>query len=98
MTDARSAGLGFVLQQQQHGYTWHIVQASSRFLSDTKSRYAAIKEMLGVSWAITKCHKLLAGLSYFDIIIDHSPLLAILNNRSLDEIEIRDYRDCVKAN
>ena len=86
MTDA-SCGLGFVLQQQ-HGDIWHIVQTGSRFLSDTESRYATIeKEMFGVSRAILKCHKFLAGLSHFGIISDYNPLLAILNNCRLDEIE-----------
>ena len=64
------------------------LQAGSRFLSDTESRYATIKkEVLGVSWAILKYHKFLAGLSHFDIITDYNPLLAILNNRRFDEIE-----------
>ena len=52
MTEASCVGLGFVLQQQ-HGDTWHIVQAGARFLSDTKSRYATTKkEMLGVSFFV----------------------------------------------
>ena len=43
--------------------------------------------MVGVFWAILKSHKFLAGLPHFDIITDHSLLLAILNNRRLDEIK-----------
>ena len=58
------------------------------FLSDRESRYATIeKEMLGVTWAVIKCHKFLAGLPHSDIITDHKPLLSILNNRRFDEIE-----------
>ena len=87
LTDASNKGLGFILQQQS-GDKWHVVQAGSRFLTDTESRYATIeKEMLGVTWAVIKCHKFLAGLQHFDIITDHNPLLSILNNRRLDEIE-----------
>ena len=53
-TDASRQGLGFVLQQQT-GEEWTLVQAGSRFLSDTETRYAVIElEMLAVCWAITK--------------------------------------------
>ena len=87
MTDASRKGLGFVLQQM-HGDNWRIVQAGSRFLGDTETRYVTIEtEMLGVTWAVLKCHKFLAGLPHFQIITDHNPLLAILNHRRLDEIE-----------
>ena len=87
LTDASNKGIGFVLQQK-HADNWHLVQAGSRFLSDPETRYATIeKEMLGVVWAVKKCHKFLAGLSHFQIIVDHNPLLSILNNRRLDEIE-----------
>ena len=87
MTDASCKGLGFV-SQQMHGDKWQIVQAGSRFLSDTETRYATIeKEMLGVTWAVLKCRKFLASLHHFEVITDHNPLLAILNNRRLDEIE-----------
>ena len=87
MTDASNTGLSFVLQQK-HRDTWQVIQAGSRFLSDPKSRYATIeKEMLGVAWAVKKCHKFLAGLAHFKAITDHNPLLPILNNRRHDEIE-----------
>ena len=87
MTDASKKGLGFVLQQK-HTDKWHLIQAGSRFLTDTETRYATIeKEMLGIAWAVKKCHKFLAGLAHFDIVTDHNPLLSILNHRRLDEIE-----------
>ena len=48
-TDASRQGLGFILQQKQ-GDTWELVQAGSRFLSDTESRYAVIVlELLAVT-------------------------------------------------
>ena len=53
-TDASRQGLGFTLQQKG-GDGWTLVQAGSRFLSDTESRYAIIElELLAVAWAITK--------------------------------------------
>ena len=86
-TDASRQGLGFVLQQK-HGDRWALIQAGSRFLSDAESRYAIIElELLGVTWAVTKCKIFLAGLSHFSIVTDHHPLVPILNNYRLDEIE-----------
>ncbi len=86
-TDASRHGLGFVLQQL-HQDKWALVQAGSRFLSDTESRYAIIElEMLAVSWAIIKCRIFLAGLPHFTVRTDHHPLIPILNNHRLDEIE-----------
>ena len=87
-TDAsRLNGLGFVLRQKVDG-DWRVVQAGSRFLTDTESRYATIElEMLAVAWAVRKCHLFLAGLDHFAVITDHKPLLPILNSHRLDEIE-----------
>lgn len=42
-TDASQQGLGFVLQQRTGNDTWTLVQAGSRFLTDTESRYAIIE-------------------------------------------------------
>ena len=82
--DASHQGLGFVLQQK----SWALIQAGSRFLSDTKSRYAIIElEILAVSWVITKCKLFLAGLPHFTVLTDHHPLVPILNNHRLDEVE-----------
>ena len=86
-TDASHQGLGFVLQQKS-GESWVLIQAGSRFLSDTESRYAVIElELLAVSWAILKCRIFLAGLPHFSVVTDHYPLISILNNYRLDEIE-----------
>ena len=86
-TDASRQGLGFVLQQK-HDETWPLVQAGSRFLSDTESRYAIIElELLAVTWVISKCNIFLAGLQHFHVITDHHPLIPILNNHRLDEIK-----------
>ena len=46
---SRLNGLGFVLKQQQEDKTWRMVQAGSRFLTETESRYAMIEiELLAV--------------------------------------------------
>ncbi|XP_043228769.1 uncharacterized protein K02A2.6-like [Amphibalanus amphitrite] len=84
---ARTRGLGFVLQQR-HGDTWKMVQCGSRFLTDTESRYAVVElECLACLWALRKCHIFLAGLPQFDLIVDHRPLVPILNSKRLSEID-----------
>ena len=86
-TDASRHGLGFILQQNNAG-TWNLIQAGSRFLTDTESRYAVVElEMLAVCWAVSKCKLFLTGLQHFTIITDHNPLIPILNSHRLDEIE-----------
>ena len=86
-TDASRQGLGFILQQKTDD-NWALIQAGSKFLSDSESRYAIIElELLAVSWATIKCKLFLAGLPHFMIVTDHHPLIPILNNHRLDEIE-----------
>ena len=86
-TDVSRQCLGFILQQKTRDM-WSLVQAGSRFLSDAETRYAIIElELLSVTWAITKCHLFLVGLPPFTVITDHHPLVPILNNHRLDEID-----------
>ena len=44
-------------------------------------------ECLAVTWAIKKCNIFLAGIDHFTVIMDHNPLIPILNTHRLDEIE-----------
>jgi len=87
-TDAsRRKGLGFALLQQ-HDRKWRLVQCGSRFLSDTESRYAMVElELLAVVWAMLKCRLFLHGLPEFQLVVDHQPLVPILNNYTLDMVE-----------
>ena len=82
-------GLGFILQQKQPTGEWRVVQAGSRSLTDVETRYATIElEMLAVAWAVNrKCRLFLNGLEHFDILVDHRPLITILNSKNMDEIE-----------
>ena len=88
-TDASKLhGMGFVLQQQQRDETWSVVQAGSRFITDTETRYAAIElEMAAVVWAFKKCRLFLSGLPHIDVFVDHRPLVPIMNAKTLDQIE-----------
>ena len=87
-TDAsRRKGLGFALLQQ-HGEQWRLVQCGSRFLQDSETRYAIVElELLAVVWAVQKCRLYLLGLSSFNVVTDHQPLIPILNHYTLDMVE-----------
>ena len=90
-TDASRQGLGYILQQQ-HGESWSLVQASSRFLSDAESRYAIIElELLAVAWAVAKCNMFLAGLQQFSVVTDHNPLVPIVDTRSRPRVDVYWY-------
>lgn len=87
-TDAsRLNGLGFVVKQQQEDDSWKIVQASSRFLSSAETRYAMVElELLAIAWACQKARPFLEGI-HFDLFTDHRPLIPILNDYSLSDVE-----------
>ena len=87
-TDAsRKNGLGFALLQK-HDNHWRLIQAGSRFLIEAEARYATIElELCGVVWAMKKCRLYLLGLPHFTLIVDHQPLVTILDKYSLDAVE-----------
>ncbi len=84
---SRLKGLGFALLQR-HGEQWKLEICGSRFLLDTESRYAMIEiELLAIVWAIkVKCRLYLEGCK-FQFVIDHKPLVPILNNYTLDMVD-----------
>ena len=82
--------LGNMLSLLPQYNTLHI-QHSEAFLLpmlNTEAHYAVVGlEMLDVCWAISKCKLFFSGLQHFTVITDHNPLIPILNNHHLDEIE-----------
>ena len=42
-------------------------------------------ELLGIVWAVEKCRLFLEGLSNFEVVTDHRPLIPIINGHRLDE-------------
>ena len=88
-TDAsRTKGLGCALLQKDHEGRWRLIEANSRFISETEARYAMVElELLGVKWAMKKLHNYLFGLPQFELIVDHQPLISILNKQTLDCID-----------
>ena len=64
-----------------------MITCGSRFLSEAERSYAVIElELLAIQWAVQKCRLYLAGTD-FEIIIDHQPLIGIMNGRNLDAIQ-----------
>ena len=83
---AQSRGLGMALWQQDSDGSWRLLQCGSRSVTSAESRYSATEiELLAVVWAIKKANTFLAGTS-FELIVDHRPLVAIINSKSLDQI------------
>ena len=90
MTDAsRTRGLGYALLQKRAGTEETVlIQCGSRFITETERRYAMIElELLAVVWAMKKCRVYLVGLNNFRLMVDHNPLLPILNSKGIDEVE-----------
>ena len=88
-TDAsRLRGLGFILKQQQQNGEWRMVQSGSRLITPAESRYAMIElECLASAWAMKKCKSFLEGLPSFEVILDQRPLIPILNDYTLDQLD-----------
>lgn len=65
-----------------------MVASGSRKLSPAETRYATIElECLSSAWAMYKCRIFLEGLSTFQLVTDHKPLVPILNDYSLDKLD-----------
>ena len=80
-------GMGYALLQR-HGEAWKLVDANSRWCSDTESRYAIVElELAGAEWAIRKCRLYLLGLPSFTLVVDHQALVSILDRHTLDAVE-----------
>ena len=85
---ARLKGVGYALFLQEHGTSWRLVQCGSWFLTDTETWYAMVElEMLVALWAMKKCRVYLLGLPTFSLVIDHRPLLPILDRYTIDAME-----------
>ena len=86
-TDASALkGLVYALWQGSGG-KWTLIQCGSHYLSDAESRYAITElKLLAVVWAVHKCALFLSGTP-FDVFADHRPLIPIINQYTLDQIE-----------
>lgn len=85
---ARTKGLGYALRQQDDAGRWVLIDAESRFISETEGRYAMVElELLAATWAVAKCRNYLLGLKHFELWVDHQPLKSILDRQTLDCVE-----------
>ena len=66
---------------------WKITLAGSRFLTPTEQRYAPIEgEALAVAWGLEQSRYFTQGCDDLVVVTDHKPLVKILGDRTLDEI------------
>ncbi len=76
--------MGYALLQR-HNDVWKLVDANSRWCTDTETRYAIVElELAAVEWAMRKCNLYLLGLPTFTLMIDHQALVTILDRYTLD--------------
>ena len=97
-TDYSKAGIGFWLLQKHCDCKnqlpgccddgWRIVLAGSRFLSRTEANYCPLEgEALGVAWSLGQTRYFTLGCNDLVVVVDHEPLIKILGDRRLDEID-----------
>ena len=94
----RQTGIGFLLLKKTCSCTvltplccdegWIVVFAGSRFTTGAESRYSPVEgEMLGAAWAMKKCQLFILGCDSFLLALDHKPLLSLLGQKDLEDIE-----------
>ena len=99
-TDFSNTGVGYFLMQKVCGCDskvptccadgWRLCLVGSRFLHDAETRYAPIEgEALAVAYALHQCRYFVLGCKDLTVATDHKPLLNILNDRSLADIQNR---------
>ena len=97
-TDWSRSGIGYLLAQKHchckggsYGCCpdgWRITLAGSRFLTPAEKNYAPIEgEALAVAWALKQTEFFTQGCDNLVVVVDHKPLVKILGDRRLDEIE-----------
>jgi hypothetical protein len=65
-----------------------MVQAGSRLIVPAESRYAMIElECLAVAWTMKKYKSFLECLPSFEVVLDQRPLIPILNDYTLDQLD-----------
>ena len=100
MTDWSVNGIGFFMMQKYCNCTartptcckdgWRLCLVGSRFTHPAESRYAPVEgEALAVVYALHQTRYYILGCNDLIVATDHKPLLRILNDRSLAEIENR---------
>ena len=67
---------------------WRLVLAGGRFTKPAESRYSPVEgELLAVTDALYKARHFVLGCDKLTVAVDHKPLLGIINDKSLADIE-----------
>ena len=97
-TDWSKVGLGFALLQKTCKCEdisptcckggWGLIYAGSRFTTSAETRYHPVEgEALSAAWALHKTKHFTLGCKDLVLAVDHKPLLKILGDRELGEID-----------
>ena len=97
-TDWSRQGIGFFLMQKWCSCSnlhpkcckdgWKLVLAGGRFTRPAESRYSPVEgEMLGVMEGLHKAKHFILGCEKLIVAVDHKPLLGLLNDKSLADID-----------
>jgi hypothetical protein len=78
--------MGYVLLKK-HDDHWKLIDANSRWCTSTESRYAIVE----LEHPQSKLY--LLGLPSFNLVINQQALVSILDNYTLDAIEIKNFKD-----
>ncbi len=90
---AQKTGFGFALWQEETNGQWKLLRCGSRTVSPAESRYSVIEsELTAVVYSMIKLRLYLEGV-HFTLIVDHKPLIPILNKKTLDEIHTPRVRN-----
>ena len=98
-TDWSKNGIGFCLLQKvclcegpitpiccKNG--WRITLCNSRFTRESEKNYSPVEgEFLSVCWALEKAKHFVLGCPNLIVAVDHKPLLGLLGDKSLGDIE-----------
>ena len=99
-TDFSGTGIGYFLLQKACSCEsklptccpsgWRLCLVGSRFLHPAETRYAPIEgEALAVAYGLHQCRYFIMGCEDLIVATDHKPLLHVLNDRSLSDIQNR---------
>ena len=89
--DSSKSGLGALLLQK-HDNDWFPVAYASRSLTEAEKRYVQIeKECLSIVYACERFYQFVYGQP-FECETDHKPLVAIINQKNLNDCPLRIQR------
>ena len=98
MPDFSKTGIGYLLTQKKckcediNPYCcsggWQVILAGSRFTKVAETRYGPVEgEALGVQWGLDNTKHYTLGNPKLLVATDHKPLLKILGDRKLEDID-----------